>query len=1804
MGKQKGDASRSKNRASSSSMASSLVPTGAPTVGFGGYLGSSKVEASVASTSAEEAATFTDVDNEMRQHVKRLGRKDPTTKLKALAALTQLFKEKPAEEIAQIIPLWAFEYKRLLLDYNREVRRATHETMSALVTSVRRGLASHLKSLMGPWWFSQFDPAPEVSQAARLSFEAAFPQSEKRLDALMLCGKDIFLYLDENLNLTPQALSDKAIPTDELEHMHQRIISSSLLAMATLIDILLGVKLQRNHENLSDEEPKGLSKVKTSTILSAETLFTSHKSFLDFFKSKAPAIRSATYTLMTSYIKHIPDVLNDGTMKMVSPAILCSFQEKNTVCHSSMWEMVILFSKKFPEGWSSCNVEKVVFPRLWSLLRNSCYGSQEISYPALVKFLDSIPVQVFNGEKFVLDFLRNLWAGRNPIRSTTQERSVFFSSYKQCLLSVLHNVSRFCTEGASSNLPKKILDEILLKLLLHDYLLLGDTMKPERSSKALDDYLKNLGKSIIEILSELFDLVDQELFNAFCSSFKRDCMGIIQDAENYEQFNLCMEQICKFFVLLDEHVLREGKSWPLDSLARPLVKDAFSVIRSSNNASHVSLLSTLSETFAPVELFSELSDKASDSVEQEKLKVFVQTFKDELVPWCLDRNTLSSGAKVDFLISLMQDECFSEQWASIFIFLTDGQSAVQIDQLEVLALLLEKIRVNIGKLKRKGSLPDHWHHNLLDSTAVAVATGPSTEALGTRFLCAALGGSSKADQTCFISKEALKNVIDGFLTKLVYPLAISHLNFAQFSSSQLISSSNAKYQAGNVPKSSCEAAYFAFEVIRRSVYCFTSLPEEKILIASVLAALFSHSWEYSVNRANSHIESPTGLNLGKMVFDFLKGVETGFWSDLDPSVRAATGTILVKVIRFAVFNPTQPITEEMLEWYTQWVIDLTSTVCQSDGELQGLLDQLISEEKSCSWPIWVGLDKQGKSRSCFVIADQATMENIPTSHSNFVAFIDKLISCLGFSKVIGGDIPESPTSSLSREWLATEILCTWKWQGGSAQHLFLPSLVEYTKGQTFFLSSIAKILLEGAVLHGSGFNTSSWILFNSWFSSDQEINKIQEPFLRALVTVLLVLSAKGNIHRESDASAFFEHVKDMLTDATSINRACLRALPYAMSAIIQPLCEKLQSDHGNVNVIDGYILGWLQTCIPYLSDQSSKEDFEDWIQVVLSCYPLIIVEGNGTFRIKNGREVSHEEKSLLVSLFRKYQRSGSGIVSSDMMQLIESKLTAVMVAYCWLEIEENDWRVVFNRVNKWTQSCVLLMEETTEIVDSSGTDLENLKTIVRNLDRVAIETASVALTIHCVIYEINEAQEKWEMEMKSRMMENILRLFLTTGSMESIAKSLSEEASEIVASSRFSYLQFWGLVASIVNNSTVEVRKSAVEAMDLWGLSKGSVDALYALLFSSQPVHYLQLAAYNLLASEPVCQVSIVKEGANHSDLDGALCLRDEICTLIQIPTDQLLEMDLLEQKRVNVFNAWGLLLTHLAYLPASAPTREKVIQFIQDNINPDILLCLFQHIPLNVGSSPKRKDKDASDLLPEASNAANASKLAIVNCSISLFVESLWPMGTEQMASFAGGLYGMMVRLLPSYVRGWFTSLRDRSLSMAIETYTKTWCSPPLVSDELSQVKDSVIVDENFSVSVSRSANEIVATYKKEETGMDLVIRLPASYPLRHADVECARSLGISEVKQRKWLLSLTAFIRNQNGAIAEAIRIWKTNFDKEFEGVEECPICYSILHTTNHSLPRLACKTCKHKFHSACLYKWFSTSHKSTCPLCQTPF
>lgn len=48
-----------------------------------------------------------------------------------------------------------------------------------------------------------------------------------------------------------------------------------------------------------------------------------------------------------------------------------------------------------------------------------------------------------------------------------------------------------------------------------------------------------------------------------------------------------------------------------------------------------------------------------------------------------------------------------------------------------------------------------------------------------------------------------------------------------------------------------------------------------------------------------------------------------------------------------------------------------------------------------------------------------------------------------------------------------------------------------------------------------------------------------------------------------------------------------------------------------------------------------------------------------------------------------------------------------------------------------------------------------------------------------------------------------------------------------------------------------------------------------------------------------------------------------------------------------------------------------------------------------------------------------------------------------------------------------------------------------------------------------------------------------------------CCLQVGVSEGRLRKWLMSVTAFLRNHNGTVGEAIDLWRRNAQKEFEGV-----------------------------------------------------
>jgi hypothetical protein len=155
---------------------------------------------------------------------------------------------------------------------------------------------------------------------------------------------------------------------------------------------------------------------------------------------------------------------------------------------------------------------------------------------------------------------------------------------------------------------------------------------------------------------------------------------------------------------------------------------------------------------------------------------------------------------------------------------------------------------------------------------------------------------------------------------------------------------------------------------------------------------------------------------------------------------------------------------------------------------------------------------------------------------------------------------------------------------------------------------------------------------------------------------------------------------------------------------------------------------------------------------------------------------------------------------------------------------------------------------------------------------------------------------------------------------------------------------------------------------------------------------------------------------------------------------------------------------------------------------------------------------------------------------------------------------------------------------------------------------------------------------------------RLPTTFPLKRVQIICDRFVGVPPERWRRWELQITAlftqkvrwirvpcfvtvlarlftacrvqalhavglsalffsFAWPQDGCLLDALVLWKQNLDKEFEGCEPCPICFAVISSTNHQLPRVSCGTCRNKYHGPCLQKWFRTSNKSVCPMCQQP-
>jgi len=360
----------------------------------------------------------------------------------------------------------------------------------------------------------------------------------------------------------------------------------------------------------------------------------------------------------------------------------------------------------------------------------------------------------------------------------------------------------------------------------------------------------------------------------------------------------------------------------------------------------------------------------------------------------------------------------------------------------------------------------------------------------------------------------------------------------------------------------------------------------------------------------------------------------------------------------------------------------------------------------------------------------------------------------------------------------------------------------------------------------------------------------------------------------------------------------------------------------------------------------------------------------------------------------------------------------------------------------------------------------------------------------------------------------------------------------------------------------------------------------------------------------------------------------------------------LVSHECLKYFRVWNILLDILAQERSSEgnvhPFRRVFTAYLRTHFHvfheyQDLCAKISLHreslIPLQLGLEYLEADLKSytysTDLLRtySAGIAMRSSDPMTYKLSSELGYEGVH-MSCESISSCAMRSFILSLRNLPALSRRWFNETKARGTVHLLDSFMRKKLSPYFISLDIELVKDmrtsadlltsvapagiaaaaaattSSSGDERngaLNIRASLAGKQVNATYTFNDVALEITLTVPELYPLQPVQVEfVSQKTGMSESKWRKTLLGMTKLLSlTDNGCLLlDSVMYWKSNLDQHFRGMDECPICYSILHYSTSTVPSMKCKTCKHKFHKACLCKWFHTSNSSTCPLCRSEF
>uniref|UniRef100_A0A5S6QMQ7 E3 ubiquitin-protein ligase listerin n=1 Tax=Trichuris muris TaxID=70415 RepID=A0A5S6QMQ7_TRIMR len=304
----------------------------------------------------------------------------------------------------------------------------------------------------------------------------------------------------------------------------------------------------------------------------------------------------------------------------------------------------------------------------------------------------------------------------------------------------------------------------------------------------------------------------------------------------------------------------------------------------------------------------------------------------------------------------------------------------------------------------------------------------------------------------------------------------------------------------------------------------------------------------------------------------------------------------------------------------------------------------------------------------------------------------------------------------------------------------------------------------------------------------------------------------------------------------------------------------------------------------------------------------------------------------------------------------------------------------------------------------------------------------------------------------------------------------------------------------------------------------------------------------------------------------------------------------------------WKLLLTYVSCDKEKSETNPEFLHRQQQfcSVLRILFFLLFEWFEVKTITKQQRLFVESSDL--EA--AKNSSCLLYDSIYSEKFFKQTSSFNIKDsidqttVVTLAFNVLFRLFELYPISVKAWWNDQGYKTSSRQYKFITQ-YISPILIEKELKTLSDGIANYPNLKVSIHSAIREVIAAYVKEELRLELVIRIPEAYPLAIISAEVTKQvLGFKRDSWSMLMKNLLCLLRTRTNSLLNCILFWKINIDSYLEGVEACSICMMTVIGFNQEIPRKACRQCKHKFHSACLHKWFRTSGKTLCPMCRTDF